>query len=371
MIRFKPAIILLTSYLLFSACSRTSSKHPSLFMPDNDNIRYSGRIDFANPQNPKLSGAGACFELKFTGNSCDVFLRDQNLYNNFNYFAIVVDDNYLGRIKMEKNKTKYQIAENLKDTVHKLLVCKATEAQIGYVEFLGVLCNKILPSENSMTRKIEFIGNSITCGMGLDISGLPCDSGEWYDQHNAYLAYGPLVARKLNADWLLSSVSGIGITRSWNSPGPTMPQVYQDTYLSTDSTSLWDNRRYIPDMVSICLGQNDFSKGNGSYDRPALDSARFVNEYIRFAGRIRNHYPYAQICCLTSPMLDEKESVTMSNYLSAVITYMKEVKNDNMIHMFCFSRSYVSGCSSHPGKEDHEKMAEELLPFYKHIMSWQ
>jgi len=344
MIKIRLIIILFLACFFISDCSRTSSKHLSLFMPDNDNIRYTGRIDFTNPQKPKLSGAGAHFELKFRGSACYVFLKDQNLYNNFNYFAIVIDDKYQGRIKMSNN-TKYKIAENLKDTLHNLRICKATEAQIGYVEFLGILCNNIMPCEKSYTRKIEFIGNSITCGMDLDISGIPCDSGEWFDQHNAYLAYGPLVARQLNADWLLSSVSGIGITRSWNKPGPTMPQVYEDTYLGTDSISLWDRRDYTTDLASICLGQNDFSKGDSSYDRPALDSARFVNEYIRFAGHIRDKYPYAQICCLTSPMLDEKESATMSNYLSAVITYMKEVKD--------------------------EKMAAELLPFYKQVMNWQ
>jgi lysophospholipase L1-like esterase len=370
MTKFRLAIVLLVAVMSFTSCGRKSSKHLSLYMPDNDYIRYSGRIDFTDPQKPKLSGAGAYFELQFSGSSCYVFLKDQNLYDNYNYFAIVIDDKYQGRIKMG-NKNKYQIAKNLKDTVHKLLICKATEAEIGYVEFLGILCNNILPYEKSYTRKIEFIGNSITCGMGLDISNIPCDSGQWYDQHNAYLAYGPLVARQLGADWMLSSVSGIGITRFWNKPGPTMPQVYQDTYLNTDSTSVWDRQGYTPDLVSICLGQNDFSKGDGSYDRPPLDSARFVNEYIRFAGLIREQYPYAQICCLTSPMLDDKERATMKNYLAAVLKYMKEVKNDKMIHIYSFSRSYVNGCASHPDREDHEKMAAELLPFFKEVMNWQ
>jgi lysophospholipase L1-like esterase len=370
MIKYRLTIALLATAVLFTSCSRKSSKHLSLYMPDNDNIIYNGRIDFTNPQKPKLSGAAAYFEFRFSGSSCYVFLKDQNLYDNNNYFAIVIDDKYQGRIKTG-NKKKYLVAENLKDTVHNLLICKATESQIGYVELLGILCSNLLPSEKIHTRKIEFIGNSITCGMGLDSSGIPCDSGEWYDQHNAYLAYGPLAARELGADWLLSSVSGIGITRFWNKPGPTMPQVYQDLYLSTDSTCRWDRRGYSPDLVSICLGQNDFSKGDSSYDRPPLDSARFVNEYIRFAGSIREQYPYAQICCLTSPMLDDKERATMKNYLAAVLKYMKEVKNDKMIHMYSFSRLYVSGCAWHPDREDHEKMAAELIPFYREVMNWQ
>jgi hypothetical protein len=31
----------------------------------------------------------------------------------------------------------------------------------------------------------------------------------------------------------------------------------------------------------------------------------------------------------------------------------------------------VNGCAGHPDREDHEKMAAELLPFYKEVMNWQ
>jgi lysophospholipase L1-like esterase len=371
MIKMKPLIILLGVYILFYSCRRMFPGHMTRIMPDNNNIRYTGRIDFRDPRAPKLAGAGSYLELKFKGNACSVFLKNQNLYDNYNYVSVAIDGNYKDRIKLNKYRTKYKIAENLKDTVHTLLICKATEAQNGYIIFSGILCNEIIPSEKSYSRKIEFIGNSITCGMGLDISEIPCDSGKWFDQHNAYLAYGPLVAREIKADWLLSSVSGIGITRYWNSPGPTMSEVYYKTYLNKDSSFLWDAGKYIPDLVSICLGTNDFSDGDGSYERPELDSAEFVNDYISFIETIRNNYSNAQICCLTSPMLEGEKNIRMQNYLKAVISYMKEVENDEMIHMFCFSQSYINGCSYHPGEEDHKKMAEELIPFFKNVMNWQ
>ena len=362
--------ILYTTYLLSINYQQLFPTHTSLYLPDNDKIKYTGRIDFTNPQKPRLIGSGAYFMIKFRGENCDILLEDQSLYNNHNYISIVIDGKYHGRIKVSKDKTEYLVARNLKRKNHTLLVCKDTESQTGYIDLAGIVCNKILSIKKNRKRKIEFIGNSITCGMGLDLSEIPCDSGKWFDQHNAYLAYGPLVARELSADWLLSSVSGIGITRYWNSPGPTMPEVYNKTYLNKDSSSLWDTHKYIPDLVSICLGTNDFSDGDGSYDRPDLDSAEFVKAYINFIGTVRSKYPSAQICCLTSPMLDKEKSVSMQNYLSAVITYMKKVMDDNMIQMFNFSQSFTNGCSYHPDKEDHKKMAEELLPFFKHVMNW-
>lgn len=370
MIYIRLVTILCTAYLFSINYQQLNPTHTSLYLPDSDKIRYTGRIDFTNPQKPRLIGSGAYFMIKFRGESCTILLEDKSLYNNYNYISIVIDGKYQRRIRVSKDKTEYMVTGNLKRKNHTLLVCKDTESQNGYIDLTGIVCSKILRIKKINKRKIEFIGNSITCGMGLDMSEIPCDSGKWFDQHNAYLAYGPLTARKLEADWLLSSVSGIGMTRYWNSQGPTMPQVYNRTYLNKDSSSLWNPRRYIPDLVSICLGTNDFSDGDGSYDRAELDSAEFVSAYISFIGTVRTKYPDAQICCLTSPMLDKEKSTRMQNYLSAVIKYMKETMNDNRIHMFCFSQSHTNGCSYHPDKEDHKYMSEELLPFFKHVMNW-
>jgi lysophospholipase L1-like esterase len=362
-------IIILILLLAFN-CQRIASTQQNLCLPDNPNIHYTGRIDFSNPKSPKLSGAGACFKMKFRGSDCEILLEDQNLYDNHNYISVVIDGKYQGRMKVSKDQTKYPVAENLNNADHTLLICKATEAQIGYIEFSGISCSEILPFKNEHHRKIEFIGNSITCGMGMDTSGIPCGAGTWYDQHNAYLAYGPLIARELNADWLLSSVSGIGMTRNWNSPGPAMPEVYQNLYLNTDSTIAWNAGTYIPDLISICLGTNDFSDGDGSYQRAALDSVQFVNRYFQFVKYIRSRSPQAQICCLTSPAISGEKGIKLKNYLSAVIQHLQKTEKNEKVSLFVFSRNYSSGCTGHPDKEEHQMMAEELLPFFKKVMGW-
>jgi lysophospholipase L1-like esterase len=274
------------------------------------------------------------------------------------------------RIKVTNDKTKYEIAKDLKDTEHTLLLCKATEAMIGYVDFAGIQCGEIIPLNKVYTRKIEFIGNSITSGTGLDLSEIPCDKGVWHDQHNAYLAYGPVTARALNANWLLSSVSGMGMSRNWNNEGPAFPQVYDHLYLEVNSKVEWNANTYIPDLVSICLGTNDFSDGDGSYDRKQLDSAKFVSTYIGFVKHIRERYPKAQICLLTSPAIDQKNNVKLSAYLSAVIKYMQEAENDPNVHKFAYVHKYSGGCGGHPNKEEHQKMSDELVPFFKKIMNW-
>ena len=297
-------------------------------------------------------------------------MQDENLYSQRNYIAVELDGKYTGRIALDSSKQNYVIAKDLVDTDHTVLVCKTTESSIGYIEFSGIICNELVTLEDKNNRLIEFIGNSITCGMGLDTSGIPCESGEWYDQHNAYLAYGPLAARALNAEWLLSSVSGIGMTRYWNTAGPTMPEVYENLYLNDDSMKVWKPENLNPDLVSICLGQNDFSDGEGPNPRVELDSTDYAEDYIRFLKKIRKQYPDAQITCISSPMIDGDKKERLFSFLNSIVQYMHVKENDTKVHLFEFKRTYNKGCSWHPSREDHLAMSYELLPFYKKIMGW-
>ncbi len=339
--------------------------------PDHPYIRYTGRIDFADPNKPRLIGAGAYVQLRFKGSDCTVMLEDKGPEGQHGYIAVELDGQYQGRVKVTRGQTRYQVARHLADVEHNLLVCKATEAQNGYIDVSGVQCDELLPLDEPAKRRIEFIGDSITCGMGLDLSDLPCGSGQWYDQHNAYLAYGPLLARALEADWLLSSVSGIGVSRNWNGPGPIMTWVYNNLYLTSQTWVPWKEKSYDPQLVCICLGTNDFSDGDGSYEREPVDGERFVDNYIDLIRLIRERYGSVRICCLTSPMLSGDKAARLKELLSAVVKHMRTRERDERIYMFEFSHSSAGGCDSHPDAVEHQQIAEELLPFVKETMNWE
>jgi len=356
--------------LFFIGLQQGQAESQPSFSPTHQAIHYFGRIDFTVPQKPRLSGAGCCLQFQFIGPECILFLRDQGLNGNHGYLAVLIDGQYQGRIRINRDQSRYVIARNLFHGRHNLVICKATESQTGYIEFSGISCEKIAPPERTPQRRIEFIGNSITCGMGLDQTEIPCGGGQWYDQTNAWLAFGPLTARRLDAEWLLSAVSGIGLTRNWNSERPVMPQVYRNTYLNTDSTVIWPAAAFVPDLIAICLGTNDFSAGDGSYKRASLDSAQFVGEYIRFIKMLRGRYPDAQLVCLSSPALEAAKNARLMVYLQAVVEYIRGEQKDARIARFSFSRTYNKGCSGHPDREDHEQMAEELTPFFKNLMGW-
>lgn len=353
-----------------SSCAVVKPFEPNRYKADSDNIYYSGRIDFSNPGIARLSGAGSYLKFSFIGSFCDIILSDQNLHNGYGFISIEVDGIYKERIKITKNMKLYRIVEIFEETRHEVLICKANEVANGYIDVEAIICNELLPSENIHKRKIEFIGNSITCGMGNDESGLPCGEGLWYDQHNAYWSYAPIAARALNSEWLLSSVSGIGIYRNWNSPAPVMPDVYNNLFLNTDSSVTWPSDRFDADLISICLGTNDFSNGDGSYDRGPVDSAKYVGAYINFIEYLRTRNADAPIVCLTSAMIAGKLGERMKSFIEAVVSQL-ETKGYKEIYMFTFTGgSFNAGCSGHPDIDEHKEIARQVIPFYKQVMNW-
>jgi hypothetical protein len=318
-------------------------------------IQYTGRIDWSNPAQPAFWTPGSYAKFKFLGPSCEILLNDQG----HNYMEVVIDDTIFYRVKTQGVPFGYNIRlDSREEEEHTLLLCKNTESNLGPVEFQGVRCKKVVPLPEKKLRKLEFIGNSITCGTGSDLSSIPCGSGEWADQHNAYMSYGPLVARRLKAQWHLSSYSGIGLIKSCCGIGFTMPDVFDKLNLKP-SAPAWDFSRYIPDAVTICLGQNDGIQ----------DSATFCSAYVRFIEKIRGYYPKAHIVCLTSPMADNELTQALKKYLTAIVGYVNK-QGDVKVHTFFFSRSYNSGCDRHPDLKEHVLIANELEPYLRKLLGW-
>ena len=138
----------------------------------------------------------------------------------------------------------------------------------------------IRPSDYSTTAlKLEFIGDSITCGYGVE--------GVWEKdtfttaQERPDKAYAFQTAKALGAQVQLCSWSGIGITSGYVDPEtvnlPDTNWLMQGVWPYTDKSlslrlglepEVWDSKaRYEPDFVIINLGTNDISWVRENEDR--------------------------------------------------------------------------------------------------------
>lgn len=332
----------------------------------NEHFLYQGRTDIHNDTCKVLINSAASVEFIVEGDSINLYVEPQTKAHN--YISLAINDEYIKRYKIEAGTINKISLILPTQQSNKIGIYKATEASNGGIIFHGIDTKKLLPITNDKHYSIEFIGNSITCGMGADKGEIPCGTGEWYDQHNAYLAYGPTVARALNANFILNSVSGIGMYRNWNSePGeePIMPEVYENLYLNTDSSKKYDFT-YNPDIVSICLGTNDLSDGDGVKERFNFDTQKYIENYINFLNKIYTHYPKTKVALLTSPMISGEKGEILLECLTKIKEHFSK---EHVIEIFEFSTVTPGGCTSHPDINDHKKMAEELVPFYKKMLN--
>jgi lysophospholipase L1-like esterase len=353
---------------LFCVCVLISCSVKKTMIKENDLFLYKGRVAKIDDAKAYLIGSGASVSFRFNGKKCAFYLSSIDSWEHYNYFVVEVDGNYKGRFKIEKGTAQSFFVEEALDTIHNVSIYKATEAANGKILFNGEKIDSLVKNELTYKKKIEFIGNSITCGMGNDMS-IPCHTGEWFDQHNAYWAYGPILARKLNADFLLSSVSGIGMYRNWNDENElNMPQVYENLSLNTDTTTAYTTD-YQPDLVSICLGTNDLSDGDGIKKRLPFNEEKYMSNYIRFIQLLYKRYPKTSIVLLSSPMLSGEKNATLLRCLKKIIKGCNEDNKHKPIQLFEFPAMQPRGCDYHPSIEDHKLMALQMEVTFKQLLN--
>ncbi len=345
--------------LLLVAGDTNARLADSTFYPANHNyLRYTGRFDYSSPLQPKCWASGAYLTIRFNGTYCTAQINDQVRWGTVhNYIEIQVDDQAPKRLQLTGKENRLVLAEGLTPGEHTIIICKNTESENGYIAFAGVTCKQLLKPK-APKHRIEFIGDSITCGYGADESEISCGKGQWFDQHNAWMAYGPTTARALNADWHLSAVSGIGLIHSCCNKTILMPQVYDKINQAGDSLN-WNFNNYKPEVVTICLGQNDGIQ----------DSTAFCTAYVQFAQRLRKWYPKATLVLLTSPMASPDLKKALVNYTTAVRDYF-HAHGDRNVAAYTFTRQSISGCSSHPTVAEQQQVAGELTHFLRTLKHW-
>ena len=286
-----------------------------------------------------------------------------------NYLQYELDGVYQKRIRIDSASKEPVVIIAPTVGKHTIWIYKATEAHTGALILHSASAQHIKALQRPSAPLIEFIGNSITCGAAADASEVPCGTGVYHDQHNAFMAYGPRVARALGVNYIMSSVSGIGIYRNWNSDGPTMPQVYDKIDFQVQTKQPWNFATYTPQVVSIALGTNDFSNGDGVNPRLPFDSAAFVQHYIQFVQQVKTKYPAAQIALLSSAMLHDRSRSLLQNCLTAVKEKVDALfPSAKPVALYFFQPMQAKGCTGHPSVEDHAVLANELLPFYRQLL---
>ncbi len=367
-------LLLCTLFLACTAFARTTLPQESTTLPlrgkfispTDRNIQYIGRICFDNPERPRFTFPGTQINANFTGTSLRMIAKPGS-----GYFMAQIDEAEPFKVAFRGNRDSLvTLATALADGAHTVKLMFCMEGYEMKPDFRGF----VIDSEASLLappalpeRRMEFIGNSITCGYGNE-SILRSDHFE-YETENHYFSYAQITTRNLQAMAHVVARSGIGVYRSYDGPKSGTPDnvmttEYEYTNLY-DRSEQWDFSRYQPDVVCINLGTNDLSTNN--YDVDLLRQA-----YKRFLTQVRSHNPRARIVYLCGSMLGGKELDIARHTLDDVVDEARK-NGDNEVYRFDFSPQTGSlgyGADSHPSLRQHQLMAEELTTFLRQLMKW-
>lgn len=366
--RFLPILLLLGLSNLAGAPTVPRPAGPAVGTLPAPALLPYGRTLLNAQRQLELISSAAHVGFRFEGTTCQVFASLPKGQDH-NYLQYELDGVYQRRLRVPGTGAGPLILTAPRAGRHTVWLYKATEAHTGPIAIEKITGVKIKALPNPKAPLIEFIGNSITCGAAADPSEVPCGSGQYHDQHNAYQAYGPRVARALRVNFVLSSVSGIGLYRNWNSDGPAMPQVYEKIDFQDQNPQRWNFATYSPHVVSIALGTNDLSAGDGKSPRLPFDSARYVSHYLDFLKLVKSKYPRARLALLSSPMASGPGRLLLQRCLTAVQQQANATyPTAKPVAVYFFRPMQARGCSGHPNVADHAILARELTPFFQQLL---
>lgn len=326
---------------------------------DHPDIVFMGR-NLVTPAHARaFNFPGATALVEFTGHSLDMYTSPGS-----GYFMVEVDAMEPYKVRFAEGDSIKTLAANLGDGNHSARITYAIEGFEMHPEIRGFRLadnGRLLKADRPEGPRIEFVGNSITCGYGTESTDSIVPFS--YDTENHCLTYAYLTGRALDADVNVVARSGIGIYRNYDGPRSgsaegTMPLEYGNTMLY-DNTRPWDFSAFRPDIVCINLGTNDTSTGN--YDIPI-----FEQRYSDFLDRVISLNSGSKIVLLTGSMLNGKKLEDVKAALDRLADSRKGV-----VYRFDMTPQTGElgyGASFHPSAAQSRKMASELTEFLKSIL---
>ena len=344
--------------------------------PTDQHIQYTGRISFTNPERPAFNYPGVQIIAAFEGTSLKMVAKPGS-----GYFMAQIDQTEPFKVAFRGERDSVvTLATALPNGCHTVKLMYIIEGYEFYPEFWGFILDEgrsLVDAPALPSRKIEFVGNSITCGYGNE--GMKKEEHFEYETENHYYSYASITARNLNAQHWVVARSGIGAYRNYGeaktgSPRSCMPVQYEYTGYAWDLklrdepsflSEKWDFCRYQPDVVCINLGTNDLSTNN--YDLELLKQG-----YQKLLKLVRQHNPKAKIVFLTGSMLYNQELKEACQLLDDITAEAKKA-GDNEVYRFDMSPingDAFYGNDWHPNIYQDEKMAAELTAYLQKLMGW-
>lgn len=340
------------------------------FYADKESVKHLGRAYFEdNTLWCAHSGTGAEFQVKaksvkitITGDSA----VSGGIDNRARIAIFCNGESVIDEMLGEPEKT-FTVFESGGETDVEVKVIKLSESAMsffGIKEIEAETSGVISPVPDKDTL-IEFVGDSITCGYGVEDE----DRNHHFstETENFMKTYAYKTAEALDADYSAAAFSGYGIISGYSTgdkvEAQTLPQYYDKVGFSYGSangfkpqTADWDfEATRKPDIIVINLGTNDDSYCQNDEAK----QAEFSAAYAEFLGKVRSLNPEAHIICSLGIMGDRLYPFVEE----AAAKHSSDTGDDNISCLRFDVQQASDGYAAdwHPTEVTHGKAADKLI----------
>jgi lysophospholipase L1-like esterase len=215
-------------------------------------------------------------------------------------------------------------------------------------------------------KYIEIIGDSVAAGAFI------YPDGDYFQRESGYLAFGPRLARMLNADWSCVASSGEGAVRNNEEKAPYNAKHAADQIERAFYTQIeprWSSGMDDPDLVILAYGENDF---NDAEHRPT--DIYFKRQYKNLILKLREFRPDSVIFCVTPANIVTSRQAVPG--MSGAVDELR-AEGDTKVYFIDLNEQgqlldgsdFLDGV--HPLASGHEKMARFLLEKVRTILEWE
>ena len=346
-------------------------------IPNWNNVKPLGRT-WPREDGLWLAFSATGAEFAFTGKVCTVVFEgdhraaDANEDCNHARVAIEVDGVHLADTMIDAAEKTVTVEAGEGEHIARIL--KLSETAMSTCGIKSIEAENIRPTEKK-SRFIEFIGDSITCGYGMD--------DEVAEHHfvtgteDASRAYAYRAAQELDADYSLVSISGYGIISGYTATAeaPITAQLLPDYYEKlgfsygvfdgeVPQDVRWDFSVRQPDLIVINLGTNDDSYCLDHVER----QQHYCDEYVNFLKVVRRNNPGAKILCTLGIMGDRLYPWVEK----AAAVYTDKTGDSNIACMPFVPQLLEDGYTAdyHPTAVTHGKAAAKIAAEIRLLLGW-
>ena len=350
--------------VMFCSCSGGGDSAPTAddaaFIPGGSSyVAYTGRVA-KDDSTARFDWSGVTATVRFRGTQLSMEYADTKS-NFFNVWIDKAPSAVSDTVVTTEGCGTLVLASELPEGEHSVTLQKRTEGEQGMVTVKSFSTDgEFLEPEARKSRRIEFVGDSYTCGFGTE--GKKGDLFETSTE-NCNLAYAAIIGRFFDAEIQTVCHSGRGLVRNYDDgDSPVMSDRYSQMFdeFSTDPYDA-SSAGFKADIVVVYLGTNDFSCGK----YPAIEN--WCNGFAKLLASIRANYGEdVPVLCVAS---------RVDRLLAYFVEEGVKRSGDPKVSWCAIGHDIHNevsdlGSVDHPNYAGQRKVAFQMIPYISTLTGW-